>query len=129
MFNLNDNWQKSIALLCWGFFIDLKRWKSIYLVNLINLIFSDKLIQNPGIQGVFLFHTKSRDLIFWYTINIKFKVVMSACLSIGLFACPIITQEPVDQFVSLYWGTLESHGNVLSLRVFRLLSGKMSKIG
>ena len=54
---------------------------------------------------------------------------MSACLSIGLFACPIITQEPVDQFVSLYWGTLESHGNVLSLRVFGLLSGKMSKIG
>ena len=41
-----------------------------------------------------------------------YKGVISVCL----FVCPIITQEPLNRFASnLYWGTWESHGNVLIL--------------
>ena len=39
-----------------------------------------------------------------------YKVVVSVCL----FACPIITQEPLDRFG---WGNRESHGNVFSFKI------------
>ena len=41
-----------------------------------------------------------------------YKVV----ISVSLFVCPIITQEPPDRFASNYdWGTRETHGNALSV--------------
>jgi len=42
--------------------------------------------------------------------------IYKAALSVYLFVCPIITQEPLDRFVSNFgWGTGGSQGNVLSL--------------
>ena len=41
-----------------------------------------------------------------------YKVVISVCL----FVCSIITQEPLNRFASNFdWVTWESHRNVLSL--------------
>ena len=46
-----------------------------------------------------------------YYVSI-YKAVIPVCL----FVRPIITQEPLDRFVSNFdWGTREAHGNVLSL--------------
>jgi len=42
------------------------------------------------------------------------------CNLFFMFFCPIITQEPLDQFaLNFDWGIRENHGNVLSL-VFEL---------
>ena len=44
------------------------------------------------------------------------KKILKFAISIYLFTYQIITQEPMDQFASkFYWGTRETHGNVLSL--------------
>ena len=47
-----------------------------------------------------------------YILSILYKVVISICQ----FVCPIITQEPLDRFVSNFdWGTRENHGSDFSL--------------
>ena len=48
--------------------------------------------------------------------NTKYEVVISVLVSVCLFVCQIITQEPLDRFaLNFDWGTRETHGNVLNL--------------
>ena len=86
------NHKKSIAFHCRGFFIDLKRWKSIELVDKSH--FSDKLIQNPCMKVVFLLHTKSRDHNLRYAISI-YKVVIAVCLFVCSFDHNSGTLKPI----------------------------------
>ena len=54
----------------------------------------------------------SKYISFIYIYMYIHQVVISVCL----FACLIITQEPLDRFASNFdKGTRENHGNVLSL--------------
>ena len=71
------------------------------IVLLIYLIFlEDTVLAEPPSCG-----TDEVELLGIY----MYKVVISVCL----FVCPIINQEPLDRFASNFdWGTRESHENV-----------------
>ena len=81
-------------------------------------------IVNPGPQDTLQFQASGSTHEFKVSqyLNISsnecslftsiYKVVIYLCL----FVCPIITHEPLYQFVSSFdWGTKENHGNVLRL--------------
>ena len=51
-----------------------------------------------------------------FLIGRSLKVQSYYIYKVVISVCPIITREPLNGFASNFdWGTLETHGNVLSL--------------
>ena len=54
----------------------------------------------------------------YLNLNEKKRIIYiyKVIISVRLFVCPILTQEPLDRFAAhLDWGTRKIHGNALSL--------------